>query len=411
MMKRAEELGWSTVAFTDHESVSGWMKIEQEAKKHPNLKVIRGNEIYLVRNGLNSDNFNKDIDRYWHFILLAKDLVGAKQIMEISTRAWMRSYMARGMRRVPTYYQDLFDIIGSNPGHVIGSTACLGGVLPTQILRGTSEEKLEVWIKQMDSLFGHGNFFFEMQPSDNKEQVLVNKKLLEFSQKYDIKYIITTDSHYLKKEDRAIHKAYLNAQNGDREVDDFYATTYLMSDDEIRSYFKYFSIEQIEAAYQTINEIKDSCEDFSLTKPLKIPELLWRDVPMATTEEKDFYISKMPTLMNFLTSEYKSDKYLVNAVINGIKTHNDLQNEEAYAALEDNLQRTWESSEVNKARWSAYFLNLQKNIDECWNAGTIVGPARGSGGGFLLLYCLDIIQMNALREPTAMYPWRLTLRV
>lgn len=411
MMKRAEELGWSTVAFTDHESVSGWMKIEQEAKKHPNLKVIRGNEIYLVRNGLNSDNFNKDVDRYFHFILLAKDLTGAKQIMEISTRAWMRSYMARGMRRVPTYYQDLFDIIGSNPGHVIGSTACLGGVLPTQILRGTSEEKLEVWIKQMDSLFGHGNFFFEMQPSDNKEQVLVNKKLLEFSQKYDIKYIITTDSHYLKKEDRAIHKAYLNAQNGDREVDDFYATTYLMSDDEIRSYFKYFSIEQIEAAYQTINEIKDSCEDFSLTKPLKIPELLWRDVPMATTEEKDFYISKMPTLMNFLTSEYKSDKYLVNAVINGIKTHNDLQNEEAYAALEDNLQRTWESSEVNKARWSAYFLNLQKNIDECWNAGTIVGPARGSGGGFLLLYCLDIIQMNALREPTAMYPWRLTLRV
>ena len=71
-------------------------------------------------------------------------------------------------------------------------------------------------------------------------------------------------------------------------------------------------------------------------------------------------------------------------------------------ALEDNLQRTWESSEVNKARWSAYYLNLQKNIDECWNAGTIVGPARGSGGGFVLLYCLDVIQMNCLREPTPM---------
>ena len=34
--------------------------------------------------------------------------------------------MARNMRRVPTYYQDIIDIIGSNPGHVIGSTACLG---------------------------------------------------------------------------------------------------------------------------------------------------------------------------------------------------------------------------------------------------------------------------------------------
>ena len=405
LMARAEELGHSVLAFTDHESVSSWVKIEKEAKNHPDLKVVRGNEIYLVRNGLNSDNYNKDIDRYWHFILLARDLIGAKQIMEISTRAWKRSYMARGMRRVPTYYQDLFDIIGANPGHVIGSTACLGGVLPTQILRGTSEEKLAIWIQQMDNIFGHGNFFFEMQPSNNKEQIIVNKKLLEFSEKFDIKYIITTDSHYLKKEDRAIHKAYLNAQNGDREVDDFYATTYLMGDDEIRSYFKYFTNEQIEAAYQTIQDIADSCENFSLVKPLKIPELLWRPTK-EVLRDYDKAFEKMPTLKKFAQSEYKSDRYLVDAVLDGVDSHPDLQNDEAFAALEDNLQRTWESSEVNKARWSAYYLNLQKNIDECWNAGTIVGPARGSGGGFVLLYCLDVIQMNCLREPTPMYPWR-----
>ena len=39
-------------------------------------------------------------------------------------------------------------------------------------------------------------------------------------------------------------------------------------------------------------------------------------------------------------STYRSDKYLVNAVINGIEAHPDLQNDEAYAELEDNLQRT-----------------------------------------------------------------------
>lgn len=404
-MARAEELGHSVLGFTDHESLSGWIKIEQEAKKHPNLKVIRGNEIYLVRNGLTSENFNKDVDRYWHFILLAKDLIGAKQIMEISTRAWVRSYFARNMRRVPTYYQDLFDIIGANPGHVIGSTACLGGVLPTQILRGTSDEKLSIWIKQMDNLFGHGNFFFEMQPSNNKEQIIVNKKLLEFSKVFDIPYIITTDSHYLKKEDRLIHKAYLNAQNGDREVDDFYATTYMMGDEELRSFFSYLTSEEIEAAYDTIQKIADSCEEFSLMKPLKIPELKWREVASYDSEYEEWF-KRIPTLEKFSKSEYMSDRYLVNAVIDGIKRHSDLQNDTAYAALEDNLQRTWESSEVNKARWSAYYLNLQKTIDECWNAGTIVGPARGSGGGFVLLYCLDVIQMNCLREPTPMYPWR-----
>ena len=404
----AEELGHKVIAFTDHETVSSWVKIEKAAKNHPNLKVLRGNEIYLVRNGLNANNYNKENDRYYHFILIARDLIGAKQIFEISTRAWGRSYMARGMRRVPTYYQDLIDIIGANPGHVIGSTACLGGALPTQILRGTDKSKLNMWIAQMLNIFGRGNFFLEMQPSKNKDQIIVNRKLLEFAKENELGYIITTDSHYIRKEDREIHKAYLNAQNGDREIDDFYATTYMMGTEELEDYMKYSfeDMEIVKEAYKNIQYIADKCEDFSLMKPLKIPELMWRDQDYVTTKEKDFYFKKMPTLLKFLTSDYKSDKKLVEAVINGIKSHPDLQNEEAYMALEDNLQRTWESSEVNKARWSAYFLNLQKNIDECWNAGTIVGPSRGSGGGFLLLYCLDIIQMNNLRETTKCFPWR-----
>lgn len=407
MLNYAEELGHKVIGFTDHETVSSWIKIEKAMKKHPDLKVIRGNEIYLCRNGLNAQNFNKDNDKYYHFILLAKDLIGAKQIFEISTRAWQRSYMARGMRRVPTYYQDLFDIIGTNPGHVIGSTACLGGALPTQILRGTNDDKLRIWIRQMDQIFGHGNFFLEIQPSNNKEQILVNKKLYDFGHEFQIPYIITTDSHYLKKEDRIIHKAYLNAQNGDREVDDFYATTYMMGTEELESFFPYFRKSDLSHAYESIQSIADMCEDFSLMKPLKIPELQWRELPKNYDPNLYYYYSKkIPSLELFNASEYKSDRYLVDAIIAGILSHPDLQNDEAYAALEDNLQRTWESSEVNKARWSAYYLNLQKNIDECWNAGTIVGPARGSGGGFLLLYCLDIIQMNTLRETTKTFPWR-----
>lgn len=406
-MSYAEELGHSVFAFTDHETVSSWLKIEQAAKKHPNLKVLRGNEIYLVRNGLNATNYNKDYDRYYHFILIAKDLEGAKQIMEISTRAWKRSYMARGMRRVPTYYQDLFDIIGANPGHVIGSTACLGGALATQILRGTDEEKLHGWIEQLAELFGRENFYLEMQPSKNIEQIKVNRKLLEFARYHKLGYIITTDSHYLKKEDRRIHKAFLNSQNGDREVDDFYATTYMMGTEELESYMKYSfdDVEVMREAYANIKKISDMCVDFSLTKPLKIPNLIWRDIKNYKEEYEEWF-AKMPTLRNFSESEFVSDRNLVDAVIEGIKSHLDLQNEKAYAELEDNLQRTWESSLVNKAQWSAYFLNLQKTIDECWNAGTIVGPSRGSGGGFLLLYCLDIIQMNNLREITPCFPWR-----
>ena len=130
---------------------------------------------------MNQNTFIPGQDKYYHFILLARDLEGNKQIRELSTRAWMRSYMHRGMRRVPTYYQDLFDIIAKNPGHVIGSTSCLGGSLPTQLLRYRDSKdenllkKIYLWINQMDNIFGHGNFFFEMQPSKNKDQIYVNK--------------------------------------------------------------------------------------------------------------------------------------------------------------------------------------------------------------------------------------------
>lgn len=278
LIEYAVQLGHKVVGFTDHECISSWVKIEKLAKNYPDIKIIRGNEIYLCRNGLNADNFNRENDKYYHFILLAKDLIGAKQIMEISTRAWRRSYMARGMRRVPTYYQDLWDIIAENPGHVIGTTACLGGALPTQILRGTADEKLGLWIQQMIEIFGKDDFYFELQPSHNKDQKTVNRRLIDFADWFEVPFIITTDSHYLKKEDRLIHKAYLNAQNGEREVDDFYATTYMMNTEELESYFDYMAPELLEKAYKTIDEIADKCEDFSLLKALKIPELKWKDL-------------------------------------------------------------------------------------------------------------------------------------
>ena len=412
LINYAGELGHKVVALTDHESISGWVKAENIAKKikekYPELKVILGNEIYLCRNGLNAENYNRENDRYYHFILLAKDAVGAQQIREISTRAWMRSYMARGMRRVPTYYHDLFEIIGANPGHVIGSTACLGGALPTQILRGTSEAKLGTWIEQMKNLFGEECFYLEMQPSRNKDQILVNKRLLDYSKTYDVPYIITTDSHYLKKEDRIVHKAYLNAQNGDREVDEFYATTYMMGTEELESFFRYFTEEQLQKAYQNILKIRDSIEDYSLLRPLKIPNLAWKEELRIIdwSNEYEWAFKKMPMLKTFIQSEYISDKYLVNAIIAGIQRHPDLQNQEAYNEINACLEDTWVSSNVNKARWSAYYLNLQNIIDICWEAGSLVGCGRGSGVGFILLYCLDITQINPLRETTKCFRWR-----
>ena len=412
----AVELGHEVVAITEHDTIASAVRVEKYYNKikkdNPNFKVILGNEIYLVRNGLTNDNFNKDIDRYFHFILLAKDEIGHQQIREISTKAWMRSWVARRMRRVPTYYQDLIDIIGKNPGHVIGSTACLGGCLPTQLLRnkeaGTpSMDLIKKWIMQMQGIFGTEDFYFEMQPSFNKEQIYVNNKLIELSDELGIKCIITTDAHYLKKEDRPIHKAFLNAQQGDREVDDFYATTYLMSDEEIRDYMEdKIGEEALQKSYQNIVEIKNKCEDFTLMKSLNIPRLNWKE-PKAIQPSIYFdWISRIPYLETFIKSEYAEDKTLANIIIERIKDDETLHNQKAYDEINACLEDTWVSSEVNGSRWSAYFLNLQNIIDVCWDAGTLVGAGRGSGVGFILLYLLGITQINPLREKAPTFRWR-----
>ena len=418
----AIELGHECVAITDHETLSSFIQVENYGEKvldkennikvKDKIKIIRGNEIYLTRNKLNGSNFNKDKgDDYYHFILLAKDIEGYHQLCELSTRAWKRSYVSRRMRRVPTYYQDLKDIIGKNPGHIIGSTACLGGQLPKFLLkfRDTGDTKYWEtalnWCQYMVGIFGEGNFYLEMQPSKNLDQECVNIYIQKISAELGIPYIITTDSHYLKKEDAYIHEKYLNSQDGDREVKSFYETTYMMGTEELESYFSYFEKSVLQKAYENIHNIAEACQEYTIKRPLRIPCLPWinyeHNVP-----DLDYYISKMPTLQKFIDSPHMADNELVYATIAGIKKHPDLQNDEAYAALEECLEMTWISSEVNNAQWSAYYLNLQKIIEECWNAGTIVGCARGSGGGFVLLYCLDIIQMNCLRETTKCFPWR-----
>ena len=315
------------------------------------------------------------------------------------------------MRRVPTYYQDLIDIIYANPGHVIGATACLGGYLPTQLLRQKNKEEQDYtniynWLKIMQVIFPNGDFYLEMQPSDNKDQIYVNNELLKLSEQFNIPYIITTDSHYLNAQDAPLHKAYLNSQDGDREVDEFYKTTYLMGNDEIHSFFEYFTEEQLQKAFQNIIEIKNKCKDYSLKKPLKIPSLIWRTPKFENYSLVPKYFDKIPYIETFYNSSFNGDKLMAELIVEKIESDFRLQNIETYNELNNNLKTTWISSEVNKVHWSAYFLNLQKTLDVCWEAGTLIGPGRGSGVGFLLLYILDIIQINPLWETTKTYEWR-----
>ncbi len=228
LIKKAHELGMSGIAITDHEILSGHveaLKVAEEIyKEDPDFLVALGNEIYLTDT---RDNGQK----YYHFILIAKDAIGHKALRELSSQSWFYSYMDRGLERVPTLKSELKEIVEKYSGHLIATTACIGGELGTNLLMRAKALAIddnynaEIYAKQADNflswyhnLFGN-DFYIECAPSSNEEQISVNKQLKEFANKYNIKMCIGTDAHYLTKEDRPVHKAYLNSKGGEREVD------------------------------------------------------------------------------------------------------------------------------------------------------------------------------------------------
>ena len=420
LMSYAKEINHSGIALTEHETVGSALTAEKYLQKMRSqdsswndFKLILGNEIYLCRNGLNAENFRKGIDKYYHFILLAKDEIGHQQLRELSTKAWSQSYFSF-MRRCPTYYSDIEEIIGKNPGHVIGSSSCLASKVSQSILQyqalGEDDnywQQLIKWIQLMEQVFTKGNFFLEMQPSNNKEQIYVNNKIITLSNELNIPYIITTDVHYTKKQDRSIHKAFLTSQQGEREVDEFYATTFLMTEEEIHGYMdKHIGSEQVEQAFANTLVISKMCEEYSLQKPLKIPSLSLNGKQLTSLQLNQY--TQYPWFYKFATSPNASDRQLAYEIAQKVAAKaEELDNEETWQEIEINLASLWATSEKLGSPWSSYFLYVADIIKLCWEEGdSICAPGRGSGVGYILNYILDITQINPLREKTKTFPWR-----
>lgn len=220
--------------------------------------------------------------------------------------------------------------------------------------------------------------------------------------------VISLDAHYLKKEDEPIHHAFLTSQDGERETSEFYASTYMMSREEIHSYMdSYLGSDIVSKWMNNTKIIYNICEDYDLTKPLHIPYLPLT-VDSITEEEYLEYKDKIKELEYFYKSKHKSDRDMAAALIKKIKSDPEqYDNEATFAMMDDNLAAVRISSDKQNTRWSAYLLNMRDYIRIIWEKGdSLVGCSRGSGGGFLLLNMLDITQINPLREKAPLRSWR-----
>ena len=428
----ALSLGFSGYAITDHECVSGHVKAlnyikelrnkaeekvelsnsEEEKEialknleKLNNFKVILGNEAYLSRSDLTKENYQKG-ERFNHIILLAKDKVGHKQLRKLSSKAWDRAFMRSIMRRY-NVLEDFDEIIGEDKGHLIMTTACIGGVLGnyfTNMLREDAVIAANNYIQYMQGVFGYDNFYIELAPGDG-DQVEYNKWL--YNNFYGkVKFTMATDAHYGSTEDFEIFKTFLNSKDTkDREVEAFYKYARFMTWEEIEELCSYLPQEFLEEMRQNTLDIAASCENYSIDVSPIIPYIPINEnetVKSFGDEWKEY-----PSIWNYLTSDSLADRHLIYKIFKGAQEKQLPLDDEVASRINLELEELWGISEALNQRMSNYLITMTKIIDIIWNeADALVGTSRGSAGCWIVNYLLGITQWNPLRYPLKMEHWR-----
>lgn len=410
LIDTSHSLGLCAVACTDHEFLGGHLKALEYLKKKQsenpndetwqNFKVVLGNEIYLCRNGLDKDTVEKG-EKYPHFILLALDNEGHRQLRELSSRAWERSYMMF-LKRVPTWYSDLEEIIMPNQGHIIGTSACIGNILGIWFER-KEFDKVEQHLLWCQKVFGENNFYLEMSPAAYEEQIEYNKYLIELHNKYNIPLTIATDAHYARPEDFPIHEAFLKSKDEERETVDFYRYTYLMSSDEIYQLMSYLPKDLITEALNNTISIADRVKGYNLYHGQVIPRLP-DDRGISNFE---YYLKtsrvnpKYEYINKYITSPYEDDRYGVFLVLDALKKMQLPQErlERHLKQIELELEEMWVVSDKIQQRLMSYFLTIKVVIEKIWSeVGSITGAGRGSGPASLVCFLLGICDGDPLEQ-------------
>ena len=391
-------------------------KYAKEIKeKYPDFTIALGNEIYLT------DTRDRG-QKYYHFILLAKDRLGYKGLCELSSTAWYNLYVDRRLERVPTLKSELQEIMKKYKGHIIATTACMGGELSTNLLglalaRKAQDKEAEReyydnacnFINFCIEVFGKDDFYIECAPSIKEDQVIVNKQLLNVAHAFGLKMVVGTDAHYLKKEDRFVHKAFLNSKDGEREVDEFYEYSYMQSPEEVREHLSTaMSDRDIDWIFENSLEVKEKIDFYSLEKHQHIPEVKVIDYKKqgyleyfggsfdGYNDQLDEFYNKYPILTELFDSDNIQERYWVNQCFEALIDKGIGLKEEYLARLNEEARIKKVIGEKLETCMFAYPNTLQHYIDLFWRCGSTVGAGRGSACSGLNHYLLGVTQLDPI---------------
>ncbi|MBI2051326.1 DNA polymerase III subunit alpha [Candidatus Roizmanbacteria bacterium] len=355
-LARAQSLGMPAVAITDHGALYGAFRFFLHAKEY-GVKPIIGVEAYKAKNSRLDRQAGVDRDQN-HILLLAKNLEGYKNLIQLVTKAHLEGY----------YYKPRvdFELLTKHSAGIVALSGCLKGEIPQLILENQLAEAERVLRKYLEIF--EGNFYFEIQRHPKLEELTkVNDQLIVLSRKFGVPIVATNDVHYLDKEDAYAQEVLLCIQTQRTIIEKNRPLSmvdtpdyYFKSPAEMKGLF----LDLPEAIENTV-KIADECE-------LEIPYGKWI-LPHYETPK-----GKTP-------AAYLSE--LVQKKLPQV-TGNELKD------MKERIK--YELDIIIRKGYSTYFLIVQDFVNWAKEHHIAVGPGRGSVAGSLVAYVLGITAINPL---------------
>lgn len=366
MVERAVELGMPALALTDHGVMYGAIELLKLCKQ-AGIKPIIGNEMYVINGSIDDPNPPKKERRY-HLVVLAKNAVGYRNLVKLTSISHLRGMRGRGIFSRACIDKATLEQYSEG---LIVATACLGGEIPQAILRGRPDAAREVarWYQRV---FG-GDFYLEIQDHGGIEDRIVNTGIAAIGAELGIELIATNDAHYLSVGDVEAHDALLCVLTGKLISDEkrlrYTGTEYIKSEAEMLELFgDHLPAELIERAVANTARVAETVEDYDILGRYQMPR---------------FPIPEGHTPVSYLREVSELGLRARLALADGAGF------EPTYGErLEFELQV------MESMGFPTYFLVVWDYIRFARDNGIPVGPGRGSAAGSLVAYALGITNID-----------------
>ena len=357
MFDSAANMDMPACAITDHGVMYGVLDFYKSGNK-AGVKPILGMEGYLFAPGDRREKppQRENSEKTFHLTLLAADNVGYRNLVKISSKAWLEGfhYFPRSDHEILAEYSE----------GLICLSGCLSAEIPKLIVAGDLKGARRK-VAEYREVFGD-RFYLELQDHGIREQAPLNDELVRIGREMGIQWVATNDSHYTHQADSAGHDVLLCINTGTVmsdpqrfkfDSDQFY----LKSPEEMMKAFARWP-----GACETTLEIADRCN-----VDIKMGELLLPhyEVPQGKT----------------------LGGYLREMVLAGMQKR--------YGELTPELHQRadYELDVIGNMGYDGYFLIVQDFVNWAKAQGIRVGPGRGSAAGSVVSYALGITELDPVK--------------